>query len=64
MNPFSSSILLSAMRKSSNALVKGHYVDKYPQKVLKSELSANWNENCLPSMPEDPAPKQLLVSSH
>jgi hypothetical protein len=54
MNPFSSSILLSAIQKSSNALViyvgrlcyecgeKGHYVDKCPQKAPKSsELSAN-----------------------
>jgi hypothetical protein len=49
MNPFDSSIFLSAMRKSSNALVtfsdricfecdeKGHYVNKCPQRRLKDQ---------------------------
>jgi hypothetical protein len=49
MNPFDSSVFLSAIRKSSNALVtfsdrisfecdeKGHYVNKCPQKCLKDQ---------------------------
>jgi hypothetical protein len=49
MNPIDSSIFLSAMRKSSNALVtfsdricfecdeKGHYVNKCPQRCPKDE---------------------------
>jgi hypothetical protein len=49
MNPFNSSVFLSAMRKSSNALVtfsdwicfecdkKGHYVNKCPQRHLKDQ---------------------------
>jgi hypothetical protein len=49
MNPFDSSVFLSAMQKSSNALVifsgricfecdkKGHYVNKCPQRRLKDQ---------------------------